>query len=277
MSVIVVIVVIILIVIALAVGYVFIGSGATMSDDIGDVQGYFIFRSGTEYSTLDTTPVEGGWRLLLQADGNLVINTPEGKTVWHTGTGGNPNAKIVMQSDGNLVIQNTDGFTVWSSSTTGNNTSYAAFDGSTGTFYVDYVESNKVTSLYDPLYKPTSDVIVLQPGTIYNTLAFDKYTFTLKFEPNGDLVIRDTRNTTSNGTVVWSTNTGANIGAILYMQHDGNLVIKNTNGDTVYSSDTHGNPRAYTAFNAVNGKLAIYRAGLYRSSAIPIKTLYAGV
>ncbi|MFF4105078.1 FG-GAP-like repeat-containing protein [Streptomyces sp. NPDC001903] len=62
-------------------------------------------------------------KLVMQADGNLVLLTKDSKPIWATNTNGNPGAIARMQSDGNLVVYKADGTTkLWSSNT---NTPYA--------------------------------------------------------------------------------------------------------------------------------------------------------
>lgn len=63
---------------------------------------------------------KGGMAALMQSDGNFVVYAPGGRPVWHTGTFGNPGARLVMQSDGNLVVYNTAGVPVWNTRTSGN-------------------------------------------------------------------------------------------------------------------------------------------------------------
>ena len=42
--------------------------------------------------------------MTMQRDGNLVIYSTEGKSMWHSRTYGNHEAYLVLQDDGNLVI-----------------------------------------------------------------------------------------------------------------------------------------------------------------------------
>ncbi|WP_407838743.1 FG-GAP-like repeat-containing protein [Streptomyces sp. DSM 116496] len=61
--------------------------------------------------------VSGNSKLVMQADGNLVLYA-KGKAVWATGTNGNQGALARMQNDGNLVVYKADGTTaLWSSKT----------------------------------------------------------------------------------------------------------------------------------------------------------------
>ncbi|MFJ3788749.1 FG-GAP-like repeat-containing protein [Kitasatospora sp. NPDC090091] len=68
----------------------------------------------------------GKAKLTMQGDGNLVVTSSAGKTLWATATGGHPGAKAQMQPDGNLVVYGADGSTVlWASGTNGKPNSYA--------------------------------------------------------------------------------------------------------------------------------------------------------
>ncbi|MCZ4097129.1 FG-GAP-like repeat-containing protein [Streptomyces sp. H39-C1] len=56
-------------------------------------------------------------KLSMQSDGNLVITSNAGKTLWSAGTAGT-GAKTLMQNDGNLVVYKADGITkAWESKT----------------------------------------------------------------------------------------------------------------------------------------------------------------
>ncbi|MFJ6820686.1 FG-GAP-like repeat-containing protein [Streptomyces niveus] len=58
-------------------------------------------------------------KLTMGDDGNLVITSNAGKTLWESKTAGNVGAKAIMQTGGNLVVYKSDGSTVlWQSGTT---------------------------------------------------------------------------------------------------------------------------------------------------------------
>ncbi|MER5764685.1 FG-GAP-like repeat-containing protein [Streptomyces sp. NPDC002082] len=60
----------------------------------------------------------GNSKLVMQADGNLVLYTKDKKPIWATGTNRNPGAVARMQSDGNFVVYAADGKTaLWSTNT----------------------------------------------------------------------------------------------------------------------------------------------------------------
>ncbi|MEV6317851.1 ricin-type beta-trefoil lectin domain protein [Streptomyces sp. NPDC051776] len=82
---------------------------------------------------LDGTLRNGGMRLTMQDDGNLVIYADNAKlpsspynpnptdpAMFSTGANGNPGAYALMQYDGNLVVYSKDGRALWASNTNGN-------------------------------------------------------------------------------------------------------------------------------------------------------------
>ncbi len=64
----------------------------------------------------------GRFKLVLQADGNLVLYDKD-KALWSSGTNGKDAKKLVMQNDGNLVLYGPNG-PVWASNTSGNRGAY---------------------------------------------------------------------------------------------------------------------------------------------------------
>ncbi|MFE9018058.1 FG-GAP-like repeat-containing protein [Streptomyces sp. NPDC007808] len=57
-------------------------------------------------------------RVTMQADGNLVIASRTGKTMWSTGTAGNAGATAKLDVNGNLLVRNaSDSATLWESKT----------------------------------------------------------------------------------------------------------------------------------------------------------------
>lgn len=62
---------------------------------------------------------DGGWRLVMQGDGNLVLRNPAGKPCWASNTAGNSLSRVAYQSDGNFVVRNPAGVALWASGTVG--------------------------------------------------------------------------------------------------------------------------------------------------------------
>ncbi|MGI5185665.1 hypothetical protein ACQEVZ_56415 [Dactylosporangium sp. CA-152071] len=67
---------------------------------------------------------KGGYELLQQPDGNLVLRNSAKTVVWRSGTSGHPGASTRMQPDGNLVVYDTAGKALWSTKTYGKDASY---------------------------------------------------------------------------------------------------------------------------------------------------------
>ena len=67
------------------------------------------------------TAANGRTRLVMQADGNLVLyRADDGRALWASGTAGQPVNRAVLQADGNLVARAADGRVCWASDTAGN-------------------------------------------------------------------------------------------------------------------------------------------------------------
>lgn len=75
----------------------------------------------------------------------------------------------------------------------------------------------------------------------------------LRFETSGNLIL------TNDFGYSWQTNTGNTRATKLWMQNDGNLVLKDASGNAVWSSGTHGNPGAYLTLQT-DGNLVLYSA-----------------
>ena len=54
-----------------------------------------------------------GSRVVLQADGNFVVYTPQNRPVWASGTVGQPGAWAAVHNDGRLAVYRTNGTAAW--------------------------------------------------------------------------------------------------------------------------------------------------------------------
>jgi hypothetical protein len=64
----------------------------------------------------------GGYKLILQTDGNFVLYGPANQVIWSSNTYNNYNIwDAILQADGNLVIRDGFGRSLWASDTSGNN------------------------------------------------------------------------------------------------------------------------------------------------------------
>ncbi|MEU1513154.1 ricin-type beta-trefoil lectin domain protein [Streptomyces sp. NPDC005811] len=171
-------------------------TGATVT-----LAGGTIIPSGTSLTS-------GSVRLSMQADGSLVLTAlATGKTVWTSGTSGNPGAYAQFGTDGNLAVYTTAGTSKWSTGLTattgatlqvradstlavvaGNGTSVLWKQGTAGavppadaTTRYTYTPAGRIDSVkdsagntwsygYDVLGEPTSQT---DPNT--GTASYDKY------------------------------------------------------------------------------------------------------
>lgn len=88
-----------------------------------------LWSSGTANPELDVGEhLDPGWylqsadgvcRLVMQADGNLVLYSARGRTLWESGTPDSPGASAVMQADGDLVVYSASKRALWQSRTAG--------------------------------------------------------------------------------------------------------------------------------------------------------------
>ncbi|MEU6150026.1 S8 family serine peptidase [Actinosynnema sp. NPDC047251] len=62
---------------------------------------------------------DGGFRLVMQHDGNLVLYTAYGEALWATDTGGTDAVRATLQDDGNVVLYSADRVARWSTRTWG--------------------------------------------------------------------------------------------------------------------------------------------------------------
>ncbi|PRH79225.1 esterase, partial [Streptomyces solincola] len=62
--------------------------------------------------------IAGPTTLAMRTDGDLVLTSAAGKTLWSTGTTGNPGATTRFDNTGNLTVHNNGGTKIWESQTT---------------------------------------------------------------------------------------------------------------------------------------------------------------
>jgi len=99
--------------------------GATIASAVGT--GTITDNDATLYSSDNTSITsgqyyfspDGRFKLIMQADGNLVLYMGS-SALWSSGTAGNTGAYATFQNDGNLVVYRSTGTLAWSSNTAGN-------------------------------------------------------------------------------------------------------------------------------------------------------------
>ncbi|ROS29434.1 D-mannose binding lectin [Rathayibacter sp. PhB127] len=197
-----------------------------------DASGRATFSTGTEGR---------GDRLVMQADGNLVIYAADGRPVWFTGTDGEAGAAVRIQSDGNLVVSRANGSPAWASS----------------------IGTTIAAPPTDFLY-PTES---LRPN---QRLTSGDGRFTAVMQGDGNFVGYG-----PNG-VTWSTGTSG-AGNRLVLQEDGNAVIYGADGSAKWATGTSGSGVRMNLDNT--GRLVLYSIEdtvIWSSRiAFPSSTLFA--
>ena len=167
--------------------------------------------------------------LVMQTDGNLVMETSSGRPLWESGTAGHRGAFAAMQADGNFVIYSANGRTLWSSGTEG----HAGARLSVQTDGDVILEHGT-----EPLWCSGSKDNRLFADERLETgwsLESPSWLSHLVMQQDGNLVLYSI-----GGEVLWSSRTAGNSGASAVMQRDGNLVIRSGTGHVVWASGTSG-------------------------------------
>ncbi|MCW2528475.1 MAG: putative S-layer domain protein, partial [Pseudonocardiales bacterium] len=203
------------------------------------------------------TSAEGGYSLVLQTDGNLVLYTSAGGALWQTGTYGNPGAYLRSQGDGNLVLYATSGRALWFSGrfSPGQTTLVVQADGN----LVQYAANGGAvwsTGTYVPPPPPPIAGDRLHPGQTMHagqqlTSANGAYIFLV--QTDGNAVVY------SGSIPIWSTRP-AGAGSTLTDQSDGNMVLYNSANSPRFSTGTYNNPDS-SLLMQIDGNLVVYDSG----------------
>jgi hypothetical protein len=193
------------------------------------------------------TSSDGRFRLVLQADGNLVLYAPRGIALWASNTAGHADVwNAVMQSDGNLVVYNVFGHPLWASNTAGH----------PGASLVAQSDGNLV--IYDPANHPLWASNTVAPGVpaapshtdqllpgqgllVGQSIASADGRYRFVLQADGNLVLYAPGN-----AALWASNTAGH-GDVwdAVMQSDGNLVVYNIRGRALWASNTAGQAGAH--------------------------------
>ncbi|MGQ0619213.1 MAG: choice-of-anchor U domain-containing protein [Panacagrimonas sp.] len=190
---------------------------------------------GTPIFASDTSMVVNT-RLTYQPDGNLVIyNILDNRAVWATGTQSNPGSVLRMQADGQLLMYKSeaaDAIPIWGREVTQN---AGRFSLNPGEF---------ITSFDRKLVMQPDGNLVLykfqqrgnqQLGALFSTRTNGNPGSYATFQTDGNLVVYN-----SMGRSIWATNTSGLVNATLKLQSDGNLVVIRDNGTTAFFTNTNG-------------------------------------
>ncbi len=168
------------------------------------------------------------YRLVMQADGNLVLYT-KNRALWATNTDGNPGARATMQTDGNLVVYTSAGKAIWASSTVGT--------GNRGLYVEDYATLVIRTSTGTAVWEAGSRnarLPVNERLTSGQSIYSPNLQYRLIMQSDGNFVLY------TQGRALWNTGTHGHPGAWVVMQSDGNLVVYAQSGTALWASRTVG-------------------------------------
>lgn len=175
-----------------------------------------------------------GYRLLLRADGNVVILNLKGAVTWQSGTANSGGTRLTVGTNGNLTLSTTKGAVVWQTQSVGvtapslvlSTSGVATLTDSAGRT----VWSSALGYVHDKLGSggalKTSQSMVARGGA-----------FTLTLGTDGNLV-----ESAASGAAVWSTGTTGSGATSLTMRSDGNVVLYTPNWKTPWSTATAGVP-----------------------------------
>lgn len=201
----------------------------------------------------------GGYRLLMQTDGNLVLYVKVGTwwvAIWSTQTHGYSGVHAVMQKDGNFVLyQGTDA--IWSTQLQnykikglvvqddGNVVTYSTTHKPLWHRWITITSPHIEEKLYkgysivsaNRVFKLTMQAdgnLVLYKGNValWSSRTKVKNSYAV-LQADGNFVIYH------NTTAIWSTRTAHNPGASFVVQDDGNAVIYQ-DATPIWSTGTHG-------------------------------------
>ena len=176
-----------------------------------------------------TTPTISNYATM-QTDGNFVLYSPSNSALWSSGTSGSGAGPVMMQDDGNLVIY----IFKWSAGT------YAApspgpFPPATCSIGAYLVAGETI---------PSGKCIASPHGQYF-----------LYMSPDGNFYIYDY----ALGQASWGANTYGHPGAYALLQMDGNFVVNDVNGVTLWSSGTGGS-YAERLDMEDDGRIIIYKS-----------------
>ena len=165
-------------------------------------------------------------RLSFQPDGNLVLRTANGDTVWHSALVANRGKRLAFQTDGNLVIYDAANSPAWGAKMAGRGISLLELDGCS--FSLKTSAETKWTRGFAACPGPS---LVNAPAWLLpasgNLTVMRTPESRLVWQGDGNLVLY-----TASGAPVWASNTDGR-GKGLYFQADGNLVVYNTLDNTI--------------------------------------------
>lgn len=171
------------------------------------------------------------YTLMLQSDGNLVLLKNKTEPVWHSNTAMNGAVNLSMQDNGNLVLMRSNGRQVWSSNTAG--VGVRAECTNQGNLDILDSENNTIWSTgfrVNTLHMGFSLALGQQLQS-FSTSTSSRYSCV--FESTGNLAVFD------RADKIWTSDTKEKKAVSLVMQVGGNLELRDSDRNVVWSSNTH--------------------------------------
>jgi murein DD-endopeptidase len=173
------------------------------------------------------TSRNGQYRLIMQADGNLVEYGIGGKVMWASGTSRAPGASTVVNPDGRItIVQNGKLIARWGVTGRVGKQLQIGADGAITSLDTKGGIIWQAATFQDQITAGS----VIAAGTVLRSDASNARKLTM--QGDGNLV------QTVNGAVVWSSKTGGHPGAYAALQTDGNLVVYAPDKTALWASHT---------------------------------------
>ncbi|MDN4643851.1 curculin domain-containing protein [Arthrobacter sp. PsM3] len=172
---------------------------------------------------------------IMQADGNLVLYGPDEDCVWDSKTENNPGSRLIVQDDGNLVIYRPDGTPVWATGTSVPDGSAVQADAMhPGALLKPRHGLKSANGLYGLMYQADGNLVLYGPdGPLWDSGTDGSAAGVCIMQADGNLVLYG-----PDDEYVWDSETENNPGSRLIIQDDGNLVIYRPDGTPVWVTGT---------------------------------------
>ena len=207
----------------------------------------------------------GQYRMTFQADGNVVLRSPDGVARWHTNTLNYPGrtaSHFKLECNGDLALYDTAGATWWHSNTAGSGaTSFVVQDDCNAVLYDANHAPRWSTGTYDCMATPPPNPSCggLPSGGVLGTdqtMPSCDGRFRLTMQLDGNLVLYQ------GSTPIWASNTyGSGGGNRAVMQQDGNFVVYTSDGRAVWASSSSFGYNGATLSVQNDGNMVIYSTG----------------
>jgi surface antigen len=180
------------------------------------------------------TAGQGGTRLVMQTDGNLVMYRADNSVAWQTGTNGRYYAYAILQADGNFIINDDRGVYWWSGTGGHAGLYYTGYDRlQVGYKLLQNQYLRSADNRYALLLQADGNLVLYGPGYHVLWSAGVSGADHLTMQTDGNLVLY-----AGSKPLWWSGTSGAN--NRLVVQNDGNLVEYNSNNTPLWFSRTEG-------------------------------------